>query len=394
MGCNRMVRQGVLRFSSRSSGPADLPEVPVSQPSPATSAAGHASLRVWAFFLALSFVWGSSFLFIKIGLDEHLPPFTLVSYRLGIATLFLVAVMRLSGGTLPRSRDALGRLFVLAILNVAIPFTFLTWGEQYITSAVTSIFNGLVPLFAIVIAALVLHDEPITLNRLGGLLVGFIGAVLLASPNLGAANSADATTALVGEIAVTGAALSYAAAAVYARRAITGRAFINDPVTGPRPPAPAEIALVQVGWQPWWWRAWPSSSSRIPAASSPCRAHGKAWFSVAWLGMLGSGVAYLLYFRILRAWGATRSTLVTYVMPIVGIALGVAVLGEVLHPAEILGSGAGHRRPRARQQQVRAAAALRPCPRPDHSGGEARYRLIETVYHLAHDRILAARNRP
>lgn len=310
----------------------------MSQPRPATSAAGHASLRVWAFFLALSFVWGSSFLFIKIGLDEGLGPFTLVSYRLGIATLFLVAVLRLSGGTLPRSRDALGRLFVLAILNVAIPFTLLTWGEQYITSAVTSIFNGLVPLFAIVIAALVLHDEPITLNRLGGLVVGFIGAVLLASPNLGTANSADATSALIGEIAVTGAALSYAAAAVYARRAITGRAFIDDPVTGPRPPAPAEIALVQVGVAGVLVALLAILVEPHPGAIIAVPASWQAWFSVAWLGVLGSGVAYLLYFRILRAWGATRSTLVTYVMPIVGIALGVAVLGEVLHPAEILGS--------------------------------------------------------
>ena len=314
------------------------PEVRVSQPSPATSAAGRPSLRVWAFFLALSFVWGSSFLFIKIGLDEHLPPFWLVSYRLWIATLFLVAVMRLSGGTLPRSRDAIGRLIVLAILNVAIPFTFLTWGEQYITSAVTSIFNGLVPLFAIVIAALVLHDEPITLNRLVGLLVGFIGAVLLASPNLGAAGSANSTAALVGEIAVAGAALSYAAAAVYARRAVTGRAFINDPVTGPRPPAPAEIALAQVA------VAAVLTTSLALIVESPAGGlivvpgTANAWFSVAWLGMLGSGVAYLLYFRILRAWGATRSTLVTYVMPIVGIALGVTVLSEVLHGAEILGS--------------------------------------------------------
>jgi drug/metabolite transporter (DMT)-like permease len=283
-------------------------------------------------------VWGSSFLFIKIALDEHLPPFTLVSYRLGIATIVLIAVMRLSGGTLPRSRDAIGRLILLGILNVAIPFTLLTWGEQYITSAVTSIFNGLVPLFAIVIAALVLHDEPITLNRLGGLLVGFMGAVLLASPNLGAANSADSNAALIGEFAVAGASLSYACAAVYARRAITGRAFIDDPVTGPRPPAPAEIALVQVAVAAVVVTCLAIVTEAHPGGLLAVPASVKAWFSVAWLGMLGSGVAYLLYFRILRAWGATRSTLVTYVMPIVGIALGVSVLGEVLHPAEIVGS--------------------------------------------------------
>jgi drug/metabolite transporter (DMT)-like permease len=169
--------------------------------------------------------------------------------------------------------------------------------------------------------------------------VGFLGAVLLASPNLGVGGgSSDATAALIGELAVAGASLSYACAAVYARYAITGRALIDDPATGPRPPSPVEIALPQVA------VATVVTAALAVVAEPPASgiigvpASVQAWFSVAWLGLLGSGVAYLLYFRILRAWGATRSTLVTYVMPIVGIALGVTVLGERLHPAEILGS--------------------------------------------------------
>jgi drug/metabolite transporter (DMT)-like permease len=206
----------------------------------------RADALTWAWFVSLALIWGSSFLFIKIGLDEGLPPLTLVAYRLGIATLFLAVLVRLTGGRVPRSADALGRLAILAVLNVAIPFVLITWGAQFIPSAVTSIFNATVPLFTIVIAAFVLHDEPITLNRLAGLAIGFAGAVLLASPNLGVGGSRDDGSALVGELAVAGGSLAYAIASVYARHRITGRPLVDDPRTGPRAPTPVEIALPQV----------------------------------------------------------------------------------------------------------------------------------------------------
>ena len=291
-----------------------------------------------ALFAALAGVWGSSFLFIKIGLDAGLPPFWLVSWRLLIATAFLTVVVRWEGGRLPRSRDAIFRLVVLAAVNVAIPFLLLTWGEQYTTSAVASIFNGLVPLFTIVIAAFILQDEPVTLNRLAGLVIGFCGAVLLASPYFGTAPGTDSTLALVGEAAIAAASLSYACGAVWSRHAITGRALIDDPVAGPRRPTAAEIALPQVGAA-----AIMTTSVALltePAANVIVNAPPSlpAWFAVGWLGVLGSGVAYLLFFRIIRAWGATRSTLVTYVMPVVGITLGVLVLSEQLHLAEIGGT--------------------------------------------------------
>jgi drug/metabolite transporter (DMT)-like permease len=297
----------------------------------------RAEATTWAAFISLALVWGSSFLFIKIGLDEGLPPLTLVTCRLGVATLFLALVVRLTGARIPRSRDALVRLTALGLLQVAIPFVLITWGAQFIPSAVTSIFNATTPLFTVVIAALVLHDEPITLNRLAGLAVGFVGAVLLASPNLGGGGS-DALTALAGELAVAAGALSYAVASVYARHRITGRPLVDDPVTGPRPPTPVEISLPQVAIafvpilvlsvlleRP--------AGAVIGMPSSPA-----AWLSVSWLGVLGSGIAYLLYFRLIRSWGATRATLVTYVLPVVGIALGVIVLNEKLHPIEILGA--------------------------------------------------------
>jgi drug/metabolite transporter (DMT)-like permease len=295
--------------------------------------------QTWALFVALALVWGSSFLFIKIGLDEGLAPFTLVTLRLAIATVFLAVSLWLGGGRLPRNRDAWQRLVVVAVINVALPFTLLTWGAQFIPSAVTAIGNATVPLFAIVIASLVLHDEPITLNRLVGLLVGFVGAILLVSPNLGeGGGSSDTLQALVGELAVAGASLSYACGAVYIRHRITGQPLIDDPVTGPRPMSPVEVALPQVA------IAGVITAALAAVTEQPAASGGwlppslAAWFAVAWLGMLGSGVAYMLYFRLIRAWGATRTTLVTYVMPIVGITLGVIILGEQLHVAEIAGA--------------------------------------------------------
>ena len=295
---------------------------------------------VWAMFLGLTLAWGASFLFIKIGLNEGLEPFTLVAWRMTLATLFLGGVLLITRGRIPRAPGALPRIAVLGLLNVALPALLLTWGSQSIPSALASILNGLQPLFAIVLAAVVLHDEPLTVHRLLGLLVGFSGAVLLVSPNLAAAGpEVSGTDALLGEVAVTLAAASYAVAAVYARRFVTGARLVMDPVTGPRRATSPEIALTQVA---------TAAIITVTLAAITERPDGggligvpptpSAWVAVMWVGILGSGVAYILFFGIMRAWGATRTTLVTYVLPIMGIALGVIVLDERLHPEEIVGT--------------------------------------------------------
>jgi drug/metabolite transporter (DMT)-like permease len=294
---------------------------------------------VWAMFLGLTLAWGASFLFLKIGLNEGLEPFTLVAWRMSLATLFLLTVLVVSRGRIPRAPGALARIGVLGILNVALPAALLTWGAQSIPSALASILNALQPLFATVLAALVLHDEPLTVDRLLGLLVGFGGAVLLVSPNLGVAGpSAAAPDALLGEVAVTLAAASYAMAAVYARRFITGARLVLDPVTGPRRATSAEIALPQVATAAviaisLAWVVEHPAGGLIAMPPTPA-----AWVAVLWVGILGSGVAYLLFFAIMRAWGAMRTTLVTYALPVMGITLGVVVLDERLHPEEIAGS--------------------------------------------------------
>jgi drug/metabolite transporter (DMT)-like permease len=293
---------------------------------------------VWISFVSLSLIWGSSFLFIKIGLDQGLPPLVLVSYRLGSAVLLLLFLLRLTHGRLPRNRGAWWRLTVLGFVNVALPFCLITWGAQYTSSAIASILNAMTPLLTIVLASFVLHDEPIRVNSMTGVLVGFAGAVLLASPSVGESAGAGGVPELVGELAIAAGALSYSFGAVFVRHEITGRRLIDDPVTGPRTPTAVEIALPQAlvsGSMVAVVALLTQVAQPVPVLAPPTP---QAWFAVLWLGLLGSGVAHVLMFTIIRWWGAGRATLVTYLMPVVGVALGAIVLAEGLLPIEVVGA--------------------------------------------------------
>jgi drug/metabolite transporter (DMT)-like permease len=300
--------------------------------------------RTWAEFALLSAIWGPSYLFIKVALTDGLSPVMLVATRLAIAAAFLVVVVRLAGGRAPRDREAVLTFAFLGAVNVAVPWLLISWGTQWIPSALSSILNALTPLVTILVASLVLHDEPITVNRVAGLLLGFTGAVVLASPNLGPATGSGSAAApndeglmLLGEAAVAAAAVCYAVGVVFARHRVTGRPLIEDPLAGRRAPLPIEVAL---------WQVVAALGMSLPVAAglelagagSGLPGSPVAWLSVAWLGVLGSGVAFVLSFRLIRTWGATRMSLVTYVIPVVAIVLGVVVLDEELHPAELLGT--------------------------------------------------------
>ncbi len=294
--------------------------------------------QTWGLFLVLSMIWGSSYLFIKIGLDEGMAPLTLVSLRTILGASFLAIVMWLGKARLPRSRAAWGHMSVVGLTNVVIPYALITWGELSISSGMAGILTAMVPLFSVVMASIALSDEPITLARAGGLIVGFGGVILLASPSVGSAASADGgAPPLAGMVAVGLAALSYAVAAVYTRRRLSGKPIMPDR-GGSRAPTPLEISFGQI---------FVAMIVITTAAFILERPDGgvlglpqnlSALFALVWLGLLGTGVAFLLYFRIIERWGATRATLITYVMPLVAIVLGFLVLGEVLSPVEIVGA--------------------------------------------------------
>lgn len=295
--------------------------------------------QTWVMFLFLAAIWGSSFLFIKVGLDEGVAPMTIVSLRTFFASLLLGGVLLARGGRLPLQWDVWKRMVFLGVSNIVVPFALIAWGQQYIPSGLASILNAMVPLFTIVLAAVALADEHITVARLAGLGIGFGGVVLLALPSLELAQAdADAALAVAGMVAVVLAAIFYAIASVYTRRRLTGHAIIRRPDGSARAPSPAEIsfgsafsAFVIITVMAVLFERPEGGLYAIPASSL-------AWLAMIWLGALGTGVAYLLFFRLIERWGATRTTLVTYVIPVVAIALGFAFLGERLRPLELAGA--------------------------------------------------------
>jgi drug/metabolite transporter (DMT)-like permease len=271
----------------------------------------------WLIFLALGFFWGSSYLFIKIGVDNGLEPFTLIMFRLLIGFALLATVVRLAREPLPRDARMYGHLFVMGVINIAIPFSLITFAEQTVGSSLAAVINGAVPLFVIVIAALTLKGETVTINRVAGLAIGFIGVAILVGVDIADLGSANA----VGELALIGATISYAVGNVYAKAHVHGL----------RPMIPAVFqvffGLLVTGALAFAFEA-PLSVVWVPEAA----------FAVVWLGLLGSGLAYLSYFRILQRWGATRTSMVAYLLPVVGIGLGALVLSEPVSWSTIAGT--------------------------------------------------------
>ena len=277
-----------------------------------------ASSRIdWLLFILLGFLWGSSYLFIKIGVDAGLQPFTLVSLRLLIGAALLAAVVLIAREGLPREARAYGHLVVLGFFSVALPFMLITWAELSVDSSLAAVLTGAVPLFVIPFAALILRDERISLNKIIGILIGLVGVAIV----VGFDPASLVGDELLAELALIGAAASYAVGGVYARRNVHGL----------RPMIPAlfqvTFGLIMVG---------------IPAIllEGPVRLdiRPEALFAVIWLGLLGSGAAYLVFFRLLGHWGATRTSLVAYLLPIWGIVLGALVLAEPVDARLILGT--------------------------------------------------------
>jgi drug/metabolite transporter (DMT)-like permease len=295
--------------------------------------------QTWTLFLILSAIWGSSFLWIAIVLDDGVPPLTLVSLRTLFAGGLLAVVLVVRGGRLPLRWLLWKRMIVLGATNIVIPFALIAWGQQYIPSGIASILNAMVPLFTIIFATLALADEHVTPAKLGGLGMGFAGVILLALPSLEAASAdEDAAFAVAGMLAVAAAAVFYGLASVYTRRRVTGMPIIEQPDGSTRAPLAVEISLGSTVSAFVMISALALLLERPDGGAMALPQSTLGWLGLLWLGALGTGVAYLLFFRIIERWGATRTTLVTYVIPVVAIALGYVILGERLEPLELAGA--------------------------------------------------------
>jgi drug/metabolite transporter (DMT)-like permease len=260
-----------------------------------------------AAFVLLGLIWGSSFAWIKIAVEE-IPPATLVAWRMTLGALGMVALLVAWRVPMPRRRRELIPLAVMGAINAAIPIFLISWGEQFVDSGTAAVLNSLVPIFSLVIAGLVIRTEPVTALRVSGLVLGFIGAALLAGRELELRTDGSG---LIGALAVVLAAVSYAAGASYARHRI--RHTHRYVVAG----GTLVFAAIYM-----WILALPADGGIIVPSLLP------TIVAVVWLGILGSFVAYLLFFFLIEHLGATIASMVTYMFPVIGLAIGVLLLGE------------------------------------------------------------------
>jgi drug/metabolite transporter (DMT)-like permease len=269
------------------------------------------SRRHVAMLIALAAIWGASFLFIKVAVrDVH--PLALVWLRLLLAAAVLVPVALIVLGRRAATagvRAAAGRLTLLGVVNSALPFALISWAETDIDSGLTAILQAAAPLFTVLLVAAA-GEERVTGARLGGFLTGFVGVAVLVGGDLGGH--------LLAALAVVASAACYAAGGVFAARGLRR----VDPlvlaagsmVGGALVTAPLGIVTLPESLPDW-----------------------KELASVAVLGVVCTGVAYLLYFAVLRGAGPSRAILVTYLVPAVAVAYGVLLLGEPLRTGAIVG---------------------------------------------------------
>jgi drug/metabolite transporter (DMT)-like permease len=276
--------------------------------------------RPWlvpAAFILLGLIWGSSFLWIKIGVQE-MDPATLVAYRVSLGALAMLVYVRLTGEKLLRTASELVPLAVLGMVATALPFFLITWGEQYIDSGTAAVLNSLTPIFSLILAGVILRTEFVTLVRVIGLVTGFAGAAVLASREFALRGDA---LALLGTGAVTVAAISYAVGASVSKAMVHGT-----------PRNVVAAGNLTFGAVYIWVFALLSGANPAPPAQAD------SIIAILWLGLLGSFLAFVLLYFLIAHLEATVATMVTYLFPVVGVTLGVVFLNELLEARLAIGT--------------------------------------------------------
>lgn len=246
-------------------------------------------------------------MFIKVALPT-VPPFTIVFVRTALAGIVLYAVVRLRGSRMPPPGAIWGSFLVMGLFNGAIPYSLINWGEIHIEAGLGAIFNSMMPLFTVVFAHFATRDERFSRRKLAGVGLGLAGVVMLMGPSV----LKGLGSHVLGQLAVAGAAASYAVAAIYGKRLGKDTPFIL--ATGQMAAGALLIApfMITVD-KPW------ALSPDMPAV-----------FCLLLLAVTNTALAYVLYYRLLAQVGATRLSLVTYIIPISGVFWGWLVLGERL----------------------------------------------------------------
>jgi drug/metabolite transporter (DMT)-like permease len=261
--------------------------------------------------VTLAAIWGASYMFIEIALRD-LEPTTMMALRLVIAVAFIGGLMAVRG-TLGRLRRARRRAFALGVINSAVPFTLIAWGQKHIDSGVAAIANATVPLFVAILAIWLAHSERATGVRIVGIALGLVGVGVLtgAQPEVGA-------WAIAGTLAVVASSVSYALAGLLLQR----ETVRLDPITlAMATMIGASIALVPFG-----------------VAQAPRELPGwEAAAAVVALGVAGTGVGMLIFLKLLADYGTLRAGFVTYLMPVTALLYGAFLLDEVITGLMVVG---------------------------------------------------------
>ena len=264
--------------------------------------------RAWAELLLLASIWGGSFICNRLALNE-VPVLTTVAFRVAGACILLWVYVRLRRLPVPRSPWIWLAFLAMGLLNNALPFTLITWGQLTIPSGLAAIVNASTAIFGVLVAALAFRDERLTARRLTGVLLGFAGVAVA----IGLHALATLNLASLPQLALVAAAISYALAAVFARRMLGGL-----------PPQVAAAGMLTG-----------SSLLMLPTAlwidGPPVLTHGaQVWGALGYLAILSTAGAYLLYYRVLGMAGAGNLSLVTLLTAPVAIVMGALILNEAL----------------------------------------------------------------
>ena len=268
------------------------------------------SRRDLGLLLILSAIWGSSFLFIKLGVDE-VEPSVVVLGRLLVGVAVLLPLLAGRGGLTPL-RGALVPLFVLGVVNNALPFWLLGFAETRIDTGLTAVIQAAAPILTVLLAMRIDRSQAVRGVRLVGIVVGFVGVALL----VGGQRRGE----LVGAFAVLGTALCYAVSVLYAGRTVRALPPLQVSI--------GQLAAASVVIAPF-------ALVQLPDAMPPAGALG----AVAALGVLGTGLAYLLYFSLISSAGASRAILVTYLVPAFALVYGAVFLDEDVAARALVGLG-------------------------------------------------------
>jgi drug/metabolite transporter (DMT)-like permease len=274
---------------------------------------GRMDARAWAMLVALSILWGGSFFFAKVALAE-LPPLTLVCLRVAGAAAALLVAVRLTGAGMPAALWA--PFAAMGLINNALPFGLIFWGQTAIASSLAAILNATTPLFAIVLAHVLTRDERLTAPRLAGVACGVAGVAVM----IGRDALAGIGTHVAAQFAVLAAALSYAFAGIYGRRFCGEEPLVI--AAGQTTAAAGMLLPLALALERPWTLAAPGAATLA---------------AVAGLALLSTALAYVLYFKILGVAGATNLLLVTLLIPVSALLLGSLVLGEAIGAGQLTG---------------------------------------------------------